>query len=389
MKIVHVIASIDPEGGGLQAVAVRIAAAQFLLGHDVHLVSYLGKIPARDVFETISEVPGFEGIVWHLLPGPDPMETFLCLEGRRVLRHVSHHTDIFHLHGVWETLLKCAAHVARKASIRYCICPAGMLDRWSMQQKSWKKHTALKLGYRHMLDRAHFIHALNLDEASLMEPLNLRAPMKIIPNGVFVEEFEPLPERGLFRRRFEVPDDRRFILFLSRLHYKKGLDILVTAFCAVADKCPDVDLIIAGPDGGARTGLMLLIHDFALEDRVRVIGPIYGAAKLHALVDAGCFCLPSRQEGFSVAITEALACATPVVITENCHFPEVEAADAGVVVKLDPQAVASALISVLHDPSRANEMGRNGRALVLENYTWPRIAQMTLDAYAAGVHAEA
>ncbi|KQT04780.1 MULTISPECIES: glycosyltransferase [unclassified Rhizobium] len=388
MKVVHVIASIDPDGGGLQAVAVRIAAAQCLLGHTVHLVSYLGKVAARDVFETIKEVPGFGNIIWHLLPGPDPMETFLSLEGRRVLRDVSQDADVFHLHGVWEPVLKCAAHVAKTAGIRYCVCPAGMLDRWSMQQKPWKKRAALKLGYRHMLDNAHFIHALNLDEANLMEPLRLKAPRKIIPNGVFVEEFVPLPERGLFRSRFEFPDDRRFVLFLSRLHYKKGLDVLAKAFRAVANVCLDVDLIIAGPDGGARTGLMSLIHDLALEDRVRVIGPIYGAAKLHALVDAACFCLPSRQEGFSVAITEALACATPVVITENCHFPEVEEADAGVIVKLDPQAVASALISVLYDPSRANEMGRNGRALVLENYTWPRIAQMTLDAYAANAHTE-
>ncbi|KQY26676.1 glycosyltransferase [Rhizobium sp. Root482] len=383
MKIVHVIHSIDAEGGGLQAVAMRLAAAQSLMGHDIHLVGYGDSNAKGRMFEAARAIPGFDGVYLHIMARTDSMELVLCLDGRTVLNDVLRHTDMVHLHGVWEPMLKLAASLARRAKIPYCICPAGMLDLWSLQQKAWKKRTALKLGYRKMLDEAHFIHALNADEVDLMAPLALKAPKHIIPNGVFAEEFAPLPQQGLFRRDIEFADDRRFVLFLSRLHYKKGLDILAKAFRIVADACPDVDLVVAGPDGGSLAGFTALVRDLRLSDRVRIVGPIYGPAKLQAIVDAACFCLPSRQEGFSIAITEALACGTPAVITHNCHFPEVATADAGLVVALDPTEVADALIAILGDVAMTRRMGKNGRALVLENYTWPKIAAMTLNAYCA------
>ncbi|MRB31396.1 glycosyltransferase, partial [Bacillus thuringiensis] len=92
------------------------------------------------------------------------------------------------------------------------------------------------------------------------------------------------------------------------------------------------------------------------------------------------FCLPSRQEGFSVAITEALACGVPVAITDACHFPEVGEAGAGIVSPLDPMAVAAALERILEDPDRAARMGAAGAKLVRDNYTWPRIAAQTIAA---------
>jgi glycosyltransferase involved in cell wall biosynthesis len=126
---------------------------------------------------------------------------------------------------------------------------------------------------------------------------------------------------------------------------------------------------------------MHLIEEFGIGDRVRLIGPIYGETKIEALVDADCFCLPSRQEGFSMAITEALACGTPVVITDQCHFPEVGAANAGLIVPVDPVEVAKALATILNDKIHAQSMGLNGRRMVMEKFTWPAIAEATVRAY--------
>lgn len=383
MKIVHVITSMDPDKGGPQAVVMRLAAAQAELGHAVHVVSQADDGTCARVVALGETIPGFEQIRWHLLPPPGRLEEILCRKARPLLSHVLADADQLHLHGVWEPILSCAATIARRIGLPYCVCPAGMLDSWSLAQKRWKKQLALALGCRRMLDNAAFIHALNRDEVELMQPVGLRAPAEIIPNGVFVEEFEQLPSPECFSALVSLPRGRRYVLFLSRLHYKKGLDLLAHGFQTVARHCPDVDLVVAGPDGGAEDDFRDLVRRFGLEKRVLMVGPLYGRTKLQALVSAACFCLPSRQEGFSIAITEALACGTPVVITHACHFPEVAAAGAGAVVSLDPAEIARGMIEVLSDRDAAEAMGRNGRRLVFENYTWPRIARLTASLYEA------
>ncbi|WJR67027.1 glycosyltransferase [Neorhizobium sp. CSC1952] len=381
MKIVHVIASIDPKNGGLQAVAMRIAAAQGALGLDVHIITYGNAAVNAQVMEIGRSIPGFSEIHWHILPDAGRMEALFCFNGRRMLREVLKQASFMHIHGVWEPFLLYASKRARAEKIPYCICPAGMLDHWSLEQKSWKKKIALRLCYKGMLNDAAFLHLLNVDEAKAVEPLDFKAPNRIIPNGVFAEEFDPLPPAGLFRSRIGLPPDRRYVLFLSRLHVKKGLDILARAFAEIGQTHPDVDLVVAGPPGGAEGDFISLVRQLGIEKRVYLTGPLYGRVKIEAMVDAACFCLPSRQEGFSMAITEALACGTPVVITDQCHFPEVATADAGIVVPLDSVKVAEALTAILKDRARAQSMGQNGRRLVLEKFTWPAIADKTLQNY--------
>lgn len=383
MKIVHVITSIDPDSGGPQAVVMRLAAAQASLGHDVRVVTQTDDPTLARVARLGATIPGFQKVVWHILPPPGTIEAILCLKARPFLTRIFTNTEQVHLHGVWEPILACAAAIATRNGIPYCVCPAGMLDTWSLAQKPWKKRFALAVAFRRMLDGAAFLHALNRDEVKLMRPLHLKAPAEIIPNGVFVEEFETLPSAFDFPTMTGLPSGRRFVLFLSRLHYKKGLDLLASAFQLVARQCPDVDLVVAGPDGGAEDDFRNLVRHFGLESRVFMVGPIYGETKLQAFAAAACFCLPSRQEGFSIAITEALACGTPVVITDACHFPEVAAAGAGAVVSLDPMEIATALIDVLSHPLAATTMGYKGRRLVFDNYTWPRIAQWTIALYEA------
>ncbi|RCS22657.1 glycosyltransferase [Phyllobacterium salinisoli] len=383
MKIIHVIGSVDPAKGGPQAVVIRLAAAQVALGHEVHLVSYGNPEIERRAFLAAAAIPGFDKVQRHILPMPARIERIFATQARRLLRRLLAGTDFVHLHGVWEAILRIAALLARRHDIAYCVRPAGMLDVWSLKQKAWKKRLALLTGYRRMLDGAAFIQALNADEAQLMQPLALRAPSVVIPNGIFLEELEPGGRSGTFRRRIPTLGDRRFILFLSRLHYKKGLDILAQAIAIAAPACPDVDLVVAGPDEGAGEAFKLEIAEKGLSARVHMIGPVYGREKIDAMREAECFCLPSRQEGFSVAITEALACGLPVIITDACHFPEVESSGAGLICSLDAAAVADALATVLRDPQAARTMGERGGALVRQHYTWPKIAHRTVEAYTA------
>ncbi|SES42128.1 glycosyltransferase [Rhizobium sp. NFR03] len=381
MKIVHVIASIDPKNGGLQAVAMRLAAAQAAMGSEVHIVAYGSEEAHRQVIELGEAIPGFSDVRLHVLTLPGRFESIFCIQGKRRLRQLFPGTSFIHIHGIWEPFLLYASKLAGK--IPYCVCPAGMLDHWSLAQKRWKKKIALRLCYSGMLNNAAFIHVLNIDELRTVKPLGFRAPNIIIPNGVFPDEFDPLPAKDLFRAQIGLPQERRYILFLSRLHFKKGLDILADAFAVLAAQHPDVDLVVAGPADGAEAGFTALIERHGLGGRVHMTGPIYGDTKLAAIVEADCFCLPSRQEGFSMAILEGLACATPVVISDQCHFPEVAAAQAGMVVTLDPVEVAKGLDAILGDRILARQMGENGRRMIFETFTWPRIADMTLRAYEA------
>jgi len=259
----------------------------------------------------------------------------------------------------------------------------GMLDPWSLSQHPIKKKIAMMLGYRKMLNQCAFLHLGNVDERRLIEPLGLTCPSEIIPNGIFEDEVAGLPESGAFFKLCPGLKARPYILFLGRLHYKKGLDYLADAFAIVAAKLPDVQLVVAGPDDGERVNFERRIAQANLSNRVHVVGPLYGADKLAALADAACFCLPSRQEGFSVAITEALACGVPVVISDACHFPEVATEKAGFVTQLDPKEIGEALIKVLPDPRAARlSMGARGKKMVLDRYTWPKVAEQTISAYA-------
>lgn len=383
MKIVHVINSIDPADGGPPTVVMRLSAAQALLGNDVHVVSYVESSARERIDEAIAQIPGRGRVQLHLLTPATRFERLTGRIARPLLSEVLKGAQCVHLHGVWEPILLYAAAAARRARIPYCVRPAGMLDPWSMRQKSWKKRLALLLFFRRMLDGAAFIHTLNRDEARLLAPLGLRATSRTIPNGISFEEIDPLPSAGSFRAKMQALHGRRFVLFMSRLHTKKGLDYLVTAFSRLAPTHPDIDLVVAGPDCGAGASFSDAVRRAGLNERVHMVGPLYGADKIAALVDADCFCLPSRQEGFSLAVTEALACGVPAIISRQCHFPEVASAGAGIVVDLDPAEIAAALNTVLLDPSKARQMGRAGRRLVEQHYTWERIADDTIKAYRA------
>ena len=195
-----------------------------------------------------------------------------------------------------------------------------------------------------------------------------------------MEELGSVATEDFFQTAYGFPGERT-VLFLSRLHYKKGLDYLGTAFEIFHRALPDVHLVVAGPNQGARDGFSRQIARSGLDGCVHLVGPLYGERKHAALRSAACFCLPSRQEGFSIAILEAMACRLPVVISDACHFPEVAECGAGHVVALDPNEIALALQRVLENGEAGRRMGDAGFQLVQSRYTWPKIAQRCVRAY--------
>ena len=359
----------------------RLAAAQAALGHEVHVASYEYPATADRIAAYWKTVPHHELVRSHPITSNGRIERFAARGAAGELRRLIPSMNIVHLHGVWDPILKVAAGIAQKARVPYVVAPHGMLDPWSMRQRRTKKQLALLLGYRRMLDRAAFLHVLNRDEKELLEPRDLHDRRQVIPNGIFLEELAPMPAKDAFHRERRELVGNPYVLFLSRLHYKKGLDFLADALAICASSNSDLQLVVAGPDDGARSDFQQRIDRAGLTNRTHIVGPLYGPQKLAALRGACCFCLPSRQEGFSMAIAEALACEIPVVISKDCHFPEVAEVKAGFVVNLDPQEIARAILQIVNNPHLANEMGRAGRQLIETRFTWPRVAQQSIEAY--------
>jgi glycosyltransferase involved in cell wall biosynthesis len=388
LKILHAIVSFNPTMGGPPRIATRLAAGTAALGHSVTVVSYDdGSDEIRQsIQQDHAQVPGAELLKFISLPKLSGFERLTASHAKRELSKIIRDFDVVHLHDSWSALSRGTMALAYKTGVPFVLLPNGMFDPWSMLQKRLKKQLVLASGYRRLLNHALFIHTGNQEEKDGVEQIGITAPMEIIPNGIYPKEFDPLPERGKFYAAHPELNSKPFILFLSRLHYKKGLDYLAPAFAAIAPKYPDISLVVAGPDEGAAEPFRQSIQSAGLTNRVHMVGPIFGPDRFTALVDSACFCLPSRQEGFSIAILEAMACARPVVITTSCHFPEVATAGAGEVIPLETSALIAALDRILSDPLRAEQMGRSGRNLVLTQYTWPTIAAQLVDAYERHLH---
>ncbi|MFN3200239.1 MAG: glycosyltransferase [Bradymonadia bacterium] len=372
MHIVHLYDTLDPRNGGPPFVIAGLAEGQRRLGHEITLVS---TDPAQS-----DPVDGF--LRDHIL-GPYRRISCPLPQGLPALTRVLRRADGVHLHGLWPPLVNAAARLCRLQRVPYVFAPHGMLSPANFGRKALKKQVAMKaLGYRDVIRRAGAVHTLNTREAAAVAEWGLVKPERIhvLPNGVMPETFERLPAPGRFRFFHREVGQDPFVLYLGRLHAQKGLDLLARAFAQVTERHETVRLVVAGPDKGYKSDLEALVAELGITDRVHFIGPTFGTDKLQALVDSALFCLTSREEGFSMAITEALACGKPAVVTETCNFPEVAEADAGRVVALDPPAIAEALLEVLEHTDR-EAMGARGRDLVLERFTWPAIAARSIKLY--------
>jgi len=381
MKILHVIDSLDLFRGGPVVCAASIAASQAAQGNDVSILSY-DLIEPEKFYDFLKfNVPGSDKINFVFISNDSAFERRYPVKSISKFKLKIIDSDVVHVHGMWHPLLYKSCVIAKKNNIKYVLTPHGMLDPWSLSQKRFKKKLALALGWKSILNNCHYLHALNDDEAILMGPLGLKSKIEVISNGVFEETFSNLPDKEIFLNKFPRLRGKRFILFLSRLHYKKGLDFLIDSYRLFLSRVHDVDLVIAGPDDGWKDELLGLINDNDLSEKVHIIGPVYNEIKYSAYLSASCFCLPSRQEGFSIAITEAMACKLPVIISKPCNFNEVDTVKAGFVVDLDVNEIAEAMIKVVSDKNMADKMGFNGSNLIFTKYTWEHVARRLVAAY--------
>ncbi len=250
-----------------------------------------------------------------------------------------------------------------------------------IQRRKLKKDFYVSFFEKPVLRRSTGLIALTEAERNAFRRLAPGTPCEVIPNGVDI----PAPRPGAAERieaRWGIDRHVPLILFLGRLHPTKGADKLLDAFASIERRFPSAVLMVAGPDEWQMEAKwQARIAQSGLAGRVIFPGMITGDDKADVLDRADLFCLPSSGEGFSVAVLEALAAGTPVLLSPHCNFPEVEPAGAGLVVAVDASAVAEGMATLLADPERLQRMGAAGKALVAERYSWDVIVDRLVDFY--------
>lgn len=387
MKVLHVVGSFDPRFGGPSIALTRLGEAQARHGLEVTVVGSWVRgedLQAQQRLRDAGvEVHAIGPCHWPLRQHHDLGPT---LDGQVPL------SDIVHIHALWEQVQHDAAVLSRRHDVPYIFRPCGMLDPWSLRQKWLKKKLYMMLRLRRDLNGAAALHYTSEVERDLAAPLGLRPPGLVVPNGVDLSEFHSLPSPGFLRNRFPQIGARQIVLFLSRIHPKKGLDILLPAFARSGTK--DRALVITGPDqGGHEAEIRRLSHSLGLDQSVVFTGPLYGPERVAALVEADLFVLPSRQENFGIAVVEALAAGVPVLISDQVNIHrEIQQAGVGGVVRLDVDELARELNRWLSDQSLRTQAAQRAGEFARENYDWAKIAQRWVGEYerliagAAGPH---
>jgi glycosyltransferase involved in cell wall biosynthesis len=240
------------------------------------------------------------------------------------------------------------------------------------------------IGHR-LLNHATRLHALNGMEAKqYVEAGGQLRKVFTAPNCLNIAEYQNLPAHNTFRAQHNIASDVPLVLFLARINKIKGVDFLVSAFAEVARTLPDAVLAIVGPDDGFLPEVKAQIKTLGIQDRVRFIGYVDGAAKLEAYQASDVYVLPSNYEILGITLLEALACRTPVITTERCGLADdiTQNQLGGVVAYGNVTELSNALLDTLKNRAPSQAEAERRRVYVLENYDWDTVAKSWETVYA-------
>jgi len=247
-----------------------------------------------------------------------------------------------------------------------------------LPKNAYMKRMYISLVERAVLEKSDVLIALTTEEVHAYRRLGLKNRIEILPNGVDTSTCEAteIKSSESILKFLSRLNGSPFILWMSRIEPRKGLDIFLDAFQLVGKIEPDLHAVIAGPDQkNLLVALLNKYKDSKIGHRVHYAGILSGDDRYYALMSANMLVLPTAGEGMSNVLLEAMASGCPVITTPQAYFPEIGSSKAGLIVDREPKAIATAIkfLSNLSNEAR-KEMGVQGKKLVLENYNWTTIA---------------
>lgn len=365
MKIVHVVPTIDKSAGGPSRSVTDL----------VFFVSQLEKVEEVLLFTLKSEDPIF-------LDFDSKKARISFFESSNTLKQAlenlfSLNDDwILHIQGVWHPCLHNACKVAKKNNVPYIVTPRGMLEPWSLRQKRLKKLLALSFYQKKDLKQANCIHATAKMEGDNVRLLGVQRPIAVIPNGISLDKVDiTIPEKS------EKP---KKILFLSRIHKKKGIENLINAWELIPEDIRQgwvIDIV-----GNGELGYILDLKNFilnkGLDKEIVIKDPIYGEKKNKVFRESTLFVLPTFSENFGIVIAEALANYTPVITTKGTPWENLHHSNCGWWVDIGVHPLKEALLQALSmNKNDLLEMGINGRKLIENKYSNISVAYNIVQLY--------
>ncbi|MBN7816356.1 glycosyltransferase [Algoriphagus pacificus] len=360
MKVIHFIASIDKNDGGTTAYIQLLSSA---ISSKIELIIATGKT-ANPVQIPNVKVVFFEFSLWVL---PRLKNNFL-----KLIEYEK--PDIVHINGIWTPQNWLFQKVAQELGIKVILSPHGMLEPYILARNPWKKKLALFLYQDTAIRSADYIHVTASSELNQIRNLGYKQDSFVIPNGINLSEVRR-------KKDFRSIGEPLRILFLSRIHPKKGIEVLLEALAL--RKIPDFKLKICGTgEESYISSLKKKTSDLELNKKVFYPGAAYEDLKWDLFCWADIFVLPTYSENFGIVVAEALAVGIPVITTTETPWQELELNGCGWWIKLSKENLAKTLkIANELSPEQLKEMGKRGVELIEKKYEINFVAEAFLEAY--------
>ena len=376
MRVLHVIPSAAPVDGGPNLAVRAMARGLAARGMDVTVATT--NASGNATLDVPLGTPVItDGVVYRYFARTVPGSWKFSWPLTRWLWANASAYDVLHVHALFSYATIPGCRAAAHAPVPYVLRPLGTLSEWSLAHRSWKKRPYYALLERSHLDMAAAIHVTSDAEADDVARLGYGARARVIPLGVDVAAHPP--------SRAPRGDARAFrLLFLSRLHEKKNVPLLLRALARRPAASRRIELTIAGDgDPSYRAELVRLADRLGLAGQVTFTGRLDGEAKHAAFDAADCFILPSAHENFGLAVAEALGAGLPVIVTPGVAlWRDIDRAGAGIVTNATEDAVADAISWAVEHPATLVEMGERAWQLAHRDLSWDRTCERLVALYA-------
>lgn len=367
MKVLQVIQFFGPKHGGSFAVAYDLTKHLAKCGHEVTIITT--NFEFDDNFAKSLEA--VEVIPFHcklnlggFLVSPS-MNTYL--------KENINKFDIIHMHNfrTYQNIL--VQKYAKKYSVPYVLQAHGSVPR-IIEKKGLKYIYDIFYGNGLLKEASNVVAVSDVEVAQYLEMNVPLEKVTVVPNGIDVDSFSSLPEKGSFRTKYHI-NQKHMILYLGRLHERKGIDFLIKSFAELLTEMNNVVLVLAGPDDGYLNKAKSLVDELSLNDKVKFTGFISSGEKLEAYVDADVLVYPSILEIFGLVPFEAIMCGTPVIVTNDCVCGDlIKESKSGYLVEYDDvNSLKEKMKIILENPQKGNEFVSNGKKFIYEKLSWENI----------------